>query len=72
MYLSKGEYSQFSLKGRIHLLQEFGMLVNEKFVNEIKIKIYLLYDFYVEVVYKENRIVKAEPVLHSGLLEYYL
>ncbi len=72
MHLSKGEYSQFSLKGRVHLLQEFGMLVNEKFINEVRIKIYLLYGFYVEVVYNENRIIKAEPVLNAGLLEYYL
>jgi hypothetical protein len=71
MYLSKGEYSQFSLKGRIHLLQEFGMLVNEKFIDEVRIKIYSLYGFYVEVVYEENYIIKAEPILHAGLLEYY-
>lgn len=72
MYLSKGEYSQFSLKGRVHLLQEFGMLVKEKFIDNVRIEIFLLYDFYVEVVYTENHITKAEPVLHAGLMEYYL
>jgi hypothetical protein len=72
MYLSKGEYSQFSLRGRINLIQQFGMPVYEKILDEVVIKIYHLYDFYVEVILEKNKIIKAEPVLYSGLLEYYL
>jgi hypothetical protein len=72
MYLSKGEYSQFSLKGRLNLLQEFGTLINEKYVNEIKITLYLLYDFYVEVIYDNDSIVKAEPLKNEGMLHYYV
>jgi hypothetical protein len=71
MYLSKGEYTQFSLKGKLNLLDEFGILINEKYADEIEIKIYKLYDFYVEVLYDKQRIVKAEPVLFAGLLGYY-
>ena len=72
MYLSKGEYSQFSLKGRLNLLQEFGTLISEKYVNEIKITLYLLYDFYVEVIYDNDSIVKAEPLKIVGMLQYYV
>ncbi len=72
MYLSKGEYSQFSLKGRLNLLQEFGTLINEKYINEIKITLYLLYDFYVEVIQDNDCIVKAEPLKNEGMLHYYV
>ena len=72
MYLSKGEYSQFSLKGRVNLLKEFGTPINEKYIKEIKITIYLLYDFYVEVIYKNDSIIRVEPVKHVGMLHYYL
>jgi hypothetical protein len=71
MYLSRGEYTQFSLKGRLNLIDEFGVLVNEKHVREIDIKIYHLYDFYVEVLYKNQNVIKAEPVMFPGLLNYF-
>jgi hypothetical protein len=71
MYLSKGEYTQFSLKGKLSLLDEFGILINEKYVDEIEIKVYQLYDFYVEVLYDKQKVIKADPVIFSGLLGYY-
>jgi hypothetical protein len=71
MNLSKGEYMQFSLNGRLNLVNEFGILISEKYVDEIELKIYRLYDFYVEVLYNQQRIVKAEPVIFAGLLNYY-
>jgi hypothetical protein len=71
MYLSKGEYTQFSLKGKLNLLDEFGILVNEKYADDIEIKVYQLYDFYVEVLYEKQCVVKAEPVLFAGMLNYY-
>jgi hypothetical protein len=71
MYLSKGEYTQFSLKGKLNLLDEFGILINEKHADDIGIKIYQLYDFYVEVLYEKQCVIKAEPVLFTGLLSYY-
>ena len=72
MYLSKGEYCQFSLKGRLNLLYEFGTFINEKYVDEIKIKIFILNDFYVEVIYNDEKVIKAEPVLSAGMLYFYL
>jgi hypothetical protein len=72
MYLSKGEYTQFSEKGKLSLLNEFGTLLTEKYEDEIVIKIYRLYDFYVEVFYSEKHLVKLEPVLFPQLMHYYL
>lgn len=71
MYLSKGEYCQFSLKGRLNLLYEFGTFINEKYIDETKIKIYILNDFYVEVLYNNEKAIKAEPVLFAGMMHYY-
>jgi hypothetical protein len=71
MYLSKGEYTQFSLKGRLNLLDEFGILINEKYADKVEIKIYQLYDFYVEVIYEKQYVVKAEPVMFAELLNFY-
>jgi hypothetical protein len=71
MYLSKGEYTQFSLKGKLNLLNEFGILVNERYADEVEIKIYQLYDFYVEVLYEKQCLIKADPVLFTGLINYY-
>lgn len=71
MYLSKGEYTKFSLKGRLNLLNEFGRLVKEKHGIGTGVKIYKLYDFYVEVISTDKKIIKAEPVLFSNLLSFY-
>ncbi len=74
MKLTKGEYCQFSLKSRLALLKEFGVLVTEKYVNEKLIRIFKIYDFYVEVLYDllTNRFLKADPVYSNSLVEHYL
>jgi hypothetical protein len=72
MNLTKGEYTQFSQKGKLNLLNEFGILITEKYINEFKIKIYKLYDFYVEVMYSQERIVYVEPVLSISMLKHFL
>jgi hypothetical protein len=72
MHLSKGEYTQFSLKGKLNLLNEFGTLLTQKKVNETEIKIYYIYDFYVEVFYVEKLVTKVEPLIFNGLLRYYM
>jgi hypothetical protein len=72
MHLSKGEYTQFSLKGKLNLLNEFGTLLTQKSVNETEIKIYRIYDFYVEVFYVEKLVTKVEPLIFNGLLRYYM
>jgi hypothetical protein len=72
MHLSKGEYTQFSLKGRLNLLNEFGTLLTQKRINETEIKIYYIYDFYVEVFSENKLVTKVEPLIFSGLLKYYM
>ncbi len=71
MQLTKGEYTQFSLRGKIYLLEEYGMLLIEKYLNDKIIKIYRLYDFFVEVLIKNNSPIKAEPLLFCGMINYY-
>jgi hypothetical protein len=72
MYLSRGEYTQFSLKGRLGLIMQYGTLVNEKCMEGLTIKIFILYDFYVEVLYNNEVLIKAEPVKYGSMLQYYL
>jgi hypothetical protein len=74
MKLTKGEYCQFSLKSRLALLKEFGVLINEKYVNEKLIRIFRIYDFYVEVLYDllNHKFLKAEPVHNQQLVAHYL
>jgi protoheme ferro-lyase len=72
MHLSKGEYTQFSLKGKLNLLNEFGTLLTQKRINETDIKIYYIYDFYVQVFYIEKLVTKVEPLIFNGLLRYYM
>ncbi len=71
-HLSKGEYTQFSLKGRLNLLNEFGMLLTQKKTNATEIKIYYIYDFYVEVFLVEKLVTKVEPLISNSLLRYYM
>ena len=72
MHLSKGEYTGFSLNGKLNLLNQFGTLLNEKYADDVEIKIYQLYDFYVEVLYNKQCVIKAEPLTFPGLVSYYL
>jgi len=74
MKLTKGEYCQFSLKSRLALLREFGVLVTERYVNNQSIRIFKIYDFHVEVLYDllNKSCLKAEPVYSTNLIEYYL
>jgi hypothetical protein len=71
-HLSKGEYTQFSLKGRLNLLNEFGILLTQKKTNATEIKIYHIYDFYVEVFLVDKLVTKVEPLIYSSLLRYYM
>lgn len=73
MKISKGEYCQFSLKGRADLLQEFGSLVLERTFGHKVVRVFLLYDFYVEMIYnlQNQEIEKIEPVTSIQLLHLY-
>lgn len=73
MTLTKGEYCRFGLNSRLRLLREFGSLVCEKHINQVKVQIFRLYDFFVEVfvdIYT-RAIIKAEPLVSSAMLDFY-
>ena len=74
MKLTKGEYCQFNLKSRMSLLSENGICIEKKKVNdELEIKLFSIYDFYVEVhySYSECRVIKVEPLWNNNWLSYY-
>jgi len=54
----------------MQLLDEFGNLIGEKKSENKVIKLYRLYDFYVEVFYNNlnRRVEHVEPVKNSNLL----
>jgi hypothetical protein len=64
MKITKGEYCQFSLRGRIQFLNEFGKLMGENIIGTKVIRLYKLSDFYVEVFYNRlnSKIEHVEPV----------
>jgi len=73
MKLTKGEYCQFNLKTRVQLLREFGNLEFERTFEQKVVRIFILYDFYVEVIYnkKKEEVEKAEPVTSLQMLHMY-
>lgn len=73
MKITKGEYCQFNLKSRAELLSEFGKLEFERTFGHMVVRIFSIYDFYVEVIYNlhKGEIEKIEPVNSFPLLHVY-
>jgi hypothetical protein len=73
MKITKGEYCQFNLKSRVALLREFGQLELERRFGNTDIRIFTIYDFYVEVIYNrlKQEIEKVEPVTFLDILRMY-
>lgn len=71
--MTKGEYCRFGLKSRLKLLKEFGCLVCEESLNQVKVQIFRLYDFFVEVLVDihTRAVIKAEPLLSVAMLDFY-
>lgn len=71
--MTKGEYCRFGLKSRLKLLKEFGCLVCEQSLNQVKVQIFRLYDFFVEVLVDMQTlsVLKAEPLLSAAMLGFY-
>ena len=75
MKLTKGEFCQFNLKSKINLLKNNGTLLMNKKVDEMnELKLFLIYDFYVEALYnnQENKVIKIEPILNQNWVSVYL
>jgi hypothetical protein len=62
MRLSKSEFCQFSLAGKMQLLDEFGEILFRKTYSGRTLIIFGIYGFYVLVVYRHHRPENAEPV----------
>jgi len=65
MRLSKEEYCMFNLASRIKIVESDGIfLVKRVLNNTYEIKLFRLYDFYVELYcnYRVNKILKADPL----------
>lgn len=73
MELTEGEFSSFSLKGRVMLAEEFGTFLSQIETNDTLIKVYGLFGFYVEVIYDKwkNEIMGIKPISFN-LLRFYL
>lgn len=69
--VNKSEFCQFSLTGRIQFLVEYGELLYVKDFQRREIKIYRLYDFYVQVVLEIGKAISAEvfPTAMLGLFK---
>jgi hypothetical protein len=74
MKLTQGEYCRFSLKGRVRLLDNYGIVIAERYYSEMQLKVFQFHDFYVEVLYDliNKEIIKAEPVISKQMLSHYI
>ena len=75
MKLTKEEYSSFSLSSRLKILENDGILLLKKTTDAIhELKVYLLYDFYVEVYSNKLRqkTLKIDPIWNEQLFAFLL
>ncbi|HWJ92369.1 MAG TPA: hypothetical protein VNR87_14735 [Flavisolibacter sp.] len=74
MKITKGEYCQFSLGGRLDLLKEFGELLGEVVLDQLFVQVYRIHDFYVEVRFDHptGKLLYAEPLKNLLMLLYAL
>ncbi len=74
MRLTKGEFSLFSLKSQIQLIHEKGVsLISMNLNEELIVRLILIYDFYVEVIYEKvtNRIKEVNLAINHVPLIYF-
>ena len=73
MEITIGEYCQFTLRGKMHLLEQYGVFVCFKGFEKKRVTIFKLFDFYVEVVRDllTKDVVQANPITSKSLLEFY-
>lgn len=73
MELTEGEFSCFSLQGRLRLVDEFGTFLFQTETNDVLINVYELFGFYVEEIYDKwkDEIIGVKPISFN-LLKFYL
>jgi|GEM_PF-559020 hypothetical protein len=76
MRLTKEEFSIFNLASRIKIIENDGVYLIKKIVDgRHEIRLYLLYDFYVEEYYdyKQNKVLQVNTVKGKEWLQaFYL
>lgn len=73
MELTEGEFSCFSLHGRLRMVEELGAFLFQTETNDVLIKVYGLFGFYVEEIYDKwkDEITGVKPISFN-LLKFYL
>ena len=73
MKLTKGEFSQFSLKGKISLLEQYGQSITKIYYGYQSIQIYKIYDFYAELIVNHKKLHQVERVdlISTTMMNYY-
>lgn len=72
--MTKGEFTRFSIKGRMQLLTMYGKVLLRTQLDKKQLSLYILFDFYVAVIssrVKKNIVISAEPLTHN-MAQFYL
>ena len=75
MKLTRGEFCRFNLKSKSSLIKENGLMLMKREIDKMyEIRLFLIYDFYVEVFFDSRKkiILKADPVMNHAWLTLYL
>ena len=76
MTLTMEEYCRFNLVSRVAIIDNAGVFLIKKVIDDnIEARLFLLYDFYVEIYYnyKKKKVLKADPVNNKKWLRsFYL
>ena len=74
MKLTRGEFCQFNLKSKSSLIKENGLMLMKREIDKMyEIRLFLVYDFYVEVFFdfRKKKKLKADPVINHTWLTLY-
>ncbi len=73
MEISIGEYCQFTLRGKMNLIENYGKFECLKVFDKKRITVFKLFDFYVEVIREPftKYIIQADPITSKSLLQFY-
>jgi hypothetical protein len=50
MKITKGQFCQFSLQGRLRLINLYGRIIFSKIIEKYKIQVFKIFDFHVQVI----------------------
>lgn len=73
MMITKGEFTRFSINGRMQLLHRYGKKILQQQHQQTSITIYKIFNYYVAdiIITQHNHTVRtAEPVLDS-IFQFY-